>query len=209
MAQELDDNDDDMEEEEYVEPRRGLPRFGPFVTIAVAILMLFGAASRIGKDNESIRWIDSDYIASNKLEEEHRRKQDAVAATLITLGTAPVPNGHTQPSNRAPLINRSTPPSRVDAPSHRNSVRPPAAGSANGGVRPPNDDGSSWNNQGLRPSDSPETGSRTRPGEMYVVAAGDNWMKIGKRFGKPWRDIENANPQSKAGLRVGMRLTIP
>lgn len=208
MAQEL-DNDDDMEEEEYVEPRRGLPRFGPFVTIAVAILMLFGAASRIGKDNESIRWIDSDYIAGKKLDEDRLSRQDAVAATLITLGTAPVPNGHAQTSNRAPLINRSAPPSRADAPSRGNSVRPPAAGSANSGVRPPNDGGASWSNQGLRPSDPPETVSRTRPGEVYVVAAGDNWMKIGKRFGKPWRDIENANPQSKSGLRVGMRLTIP
>lgn len=202
MAQEP-ENDDDMEEVEYVDSRRDVPRFGPFVTIAVAILMLFGAASRIGKDNENINWLDSDSIARHNLDEESRRKQEAVATTLITLGTAPMPNTGAAQTNRAPIINRTVPPSRIDSPSNQGRRIDP--GTANRGLRPPpvND----ADRHSFDPA--PEAGTRTRPDKVYVVQTGDNWVEIGKRTGKRWQDIQRANPQSKNGLRVGMRLTIP
>lgn len=212
-----DDYEDEEEEEEAIAPRSLGPRFGPFVTIAVAILLLFGAASRIGKPAETGGLLGIDLLASQSLDNERLRLQEQRNTTLVTLGALPAPPEELRPPPRSVRIeNQVLPPPRGDVSylEYEERRRPPAPLS----LPVPTDDAGS-----LRPDagatapgssqfdPAPEAPQRPAPpaGGTYVVATGDNWVKIGKATGRKWQDIQRANPQASEGLRVGMRLTIP
>lgn len=191
------------------------PRFGPFVTIAAAILLLFGAASRLGKTSEDAGWLDLDFLASRGLERERARRQEQRNATLITLGAVPAPLEASAPPRGLHLSANVLPPERnvdfhaweesnrrrYDSPSPL-SLAVPAEGNHHPGeseVAPRFDPA---------PEAKPQTVPESHVG-AYVVAQGDNWVKIGKHLGKRWQDIQKANPQAQSGLRVGMKLVIP
>lgn len=219
MANEYIDDEDDHEEE----PRRPIgPRFGPFVTIAVAILLLFGVASRIGKPAESGNWLSLDLLASKSLSKERQRLLEQRNTTLVTLGAMPVPaEGLRRTSGSFSSESQVLSPPRgdVDYQQYQESRRPTAVPLSlplptpleGGGIGTERYDGVSG---GPDYDPAPEAGVRreTAAGgstSTYVVANGDNWVKIGKATGKKWQDLQKANPQAAEGLRVGMRLTIP
>ncbi len=215
--------DDSAGDEEYVR-RAAPPRFGPFLTIAVAILMLFGAASRIGK-TENNSWLNLDLLANKSLEQEHLRLQEQRNTTLITLGAAPVqpqlPAANNNQSFRLDSRNALPPPrGDFDLEEYQNRQRlyeqrqneqrraalslPVPTESAS---RVQQDDQQISH---FDPAPEAEPVTTIKPmGGVYVVADGDNWVKIGKHTGRRWQDIQKANPISMDGLRVGMRLVIP
>ncbi len=212
-------NNDDDDSSANAEPvrRTAPPRFGPFLTIAVAILMLFGAASRIGK-TENASWLNLDLLAQKSLEKEELRLQEQRATTLITLGAAPVKPQPANKPNHPRLDSRNLmPPPRGDFDleeyqnrqllyeQQRRALSIPAP-IENSGREQYGDQ--QINHFDPAPEAEPTTPIKQRGG-VYVVADGDNWVKIGKHTGRRWQDIQKANPISLDGLRVGMRLVIP
>lgn len=197
--------------ERAARPRRSGPRFGSFFTIAVALLLLFGAASRVGKLPETAALFGIDLAHENRILHEEERLR-----TAISIGTVPV-----QPSAggdvRLPIDSGAMPPQRHMPP-------PPS------GDRSNNDNGYSGFDSGQRATVSiPQQDDRydndapvaprderptVRPNQptTYVVVQGDTWVKVAKKTlgdSKRWQDIQRANPASRNGLSVGMRLTIP
>lgn len=209
------DMDDDEEEWEDTPPRRRRgPRFGPLITIAAAILVLFGAASRLGKPQTANGLFSLDISANTRLEEERLRTEEQRHRTILTLGAVPTTADSLRPRQPG-IYNHSAP----------NSVQPPVRGDFDPyapmpqqmyNTRPPMQmyapmDNAPENYDRSGPFDpAPEAIPGVRPaGSTYTVAAGDNWVKIAKATGKRWQDIQKANPTSKNGLRVGMKLILP
>lgn len=213
MAADPIDNEDDAGDSP--ERRRPLaPRFGPFVTIAVAILLLFGAASRFGKTSPDGGWLDLDFLASKSLERETARRQEQRNATLITLGAVPSPVdagafAPDAPARALALAENVVPPVReVDFASYSQlSANAPTESNHHPGANEaaPRFDPAPEAKPLASGGDSGDSALR----EGYTVKQGDNWVKIGKQAGKRWQDIQKANPQAASGLRVGMKLTIP
>ena len=215
MADENDMEDEvEEQEEEYSDSLRAQPRFGPFLTIAVAILLLFGAASRVGKKNDDRGWLGIDKIAERGLEQESVRREEERNRTIMTLGNKVAVQDSRAPATggRLDLNDRVRPPSRLDnglgmgggymppmpmaptaAPMNMDDYDAFSEGDAGGNYFDP----------------APEAAPQPRAGNFYVVKTNDNWIKIGKKTGHNWRDIEKINPESRDGLRVGMRLTLP
>lgn len=214
MSEDYEDDDDIRDTRRS--GRGGLPRFGSFVTIAAAMLLLFGAASNVGKVSEFNGLFNIDGAQEKRLQGE--RLQDERLKTIITLGAVPVPVEQLRQNNGSlPLDYDVLPPRRSetglegerdnplrpsvsmltqqDSPptTRRSPVRPGYAGNDNYG--------------------DPDTPLRMdNQNRTYVVASGDTWVKIAKITlgdASRWRDLVNANPSAKEGLRVGMRLAIP
>ncbi len=221
MAKDMDFDDEDGDERETPPRRSSAPRYGPFLTIAVAILMLFGAASRFGK-SETGSWLNLDFLASRSIEQDRLRLQEQRNLTLVTLGAVPTASHQ----NTAPA-----PDLAMAAPLQARAVLPPSRGEfdletfeleqrerqrreqgiplsmpvqTGGGGVPANDPDPVTHFDPV-----PEAQPTVSAGTVYVVRQGDNWVKIGKATGKKWQEIQNANPTSKNGLRVGMKLVIP
>ncbi|MCC8190126.1 MAG: LysM peptidoglycan-binding domain-containing protein [Planctomycetes bacterium] len=208
---------EDMEyQEDHREVRRarGYPRFGSFFTIAVAILMLFGAASRIGKAPEIPVLFGIDQAEEQRLQRYDRQR------TAIILGTVPGERS-LRPGVGDSLrsANAVLPPIRLDADGYGGGLRPGISALGPAGLPGYETDdgvadaggGGSIRAAGASGADA-GTGGRVSDGGTYTVAAGDTWARIAKRFlgdASRWREIENANPQSRTGLKVGMRLVIP
>lgn len=225
MAEDYDDEEDRGEERRT--RRRGQPRFGSFVTIAAAILMLFGAVSRVGKMPEIPALFGIDEAQRRHLQDVRRQ------TTVITLGSMPNTPSNLHPVNQGslPMESNPMPPLRpeVDPDEYRgrtslstplplyneeysyltprpdpdafdegyNTLRPNASGDS---LRPNNNGGSQANNSGAS------------GGGTYVVAEGDTWVKIAKRTlgnASRWQELQRANPSAGNGLRVGMRLVVP
>ncbi|MDR1744420.1 MAG: LysM peptidoglycan-binding domain-containing protein [Planctomycetota bacterium] len=207
--------ENEEEGETMPERRRPLgPRFGPFVTIAAAILLLFGAASRWGKTSVDAGWLNLDFLASSSLERESARRQEQRNATLITLGAIPAPLETNSPPRGLQLSENVLPPERnVDFYAYQENRRQyesPAPLSMAAPTEGNHHPGASEAAPRFDPAPEakPQVSSESRGG-AYVVAQGDNWVKIGKHLGKRWQDIQKANPQANGGLRVGMKLVIP
>lgn len=197
-------------EEEYRERRRGRqPRFGSFVTIAMALLMLFGAASRLGKVPETLSLFGIDASAR-----EHIRIEDERARTIINLGAQPIDPRELHPDAGRVRINPNPLPPQRGEFDIGHSLRP--------GLsmpvpldNPPEDD------QYDEPEEYPDVRRSLRPEPVrtpepqsrhYVVANGDTWNKIALRTlgdGKRWKELLQANPEAQNGLKVGMRLVVP
>lgn len=206
----IDDEEEEDEVEEASAPRRSMPRFGPFVTIAAAILMLFGAASQVGKTSTGgnlFQQISMPGVQPDEVDEPNER----VATARVTIGARPVPENSLTPSQRHMRLDDRPvlPPRNVidqgrDAGGQQpaNTLRPPS--------HPVMTNSPLAGNEPSRFDPAPEAATQSRPtGATYVVATGDNWKKVEKQTGKRWQDIQKANPESKSGLRVGMRLVIP
>lgn len=218
MAHYPDMDDDEEEWEDTPPPRRQRgPRFGPFITIAAAILVLFGAASRLGKPQTANGLFSLDLSASTRLEEERSRTEELRHKTVVTLGAVPTAdslrprqpsmyNTHSQPAPVQPPYRGDFDPYAPLAPQQRSDgLRPPMSmPTRTGDVLENNYDRSG------RFDPAPEAVPGATPaGTTYTVAAGDNWVKIAKATGKRWQDIQSANPASQGGLRVGMKLILP
>lgn len=219
MAEEFDYDEEDSREERR-RKRRDQPRFGSFVTIAAAILMLFGAASRVGKMPEVPALFGIDQA------QERHLLQDGRMQTFVTVGSMPnIPEtlhpagGSNRPGAMPPVrpevdpnefLNGGRSAMSLTAPDTRSSgpqlplpsnrddrefFRPPATET----MRPPVDNA-------LRPAENVSGGG------TYVVANGDTWVKIAKRTlgdASRWQELLRANPEARNGLKVGMRLTVP
>lgn len=197
----------EQDEEAKYRRRAGYPRFGSFVTIAVAILLLFGAASRMGKTSMGNIFSAMDVIAENRV---NRGRNEAIADTLIQIGPTTVS-----------ALSPYPPVARVDID---DSAPPPSRGSVDPGYLTNqytdtndtprdnrNDDGDRSNGIDFTFQTQPSAPAEKRPGS-YVVADGDNWVKIAKRVlgdGKRWQELQHANPSARDGLKVGMKLTVP
>ncbi len=210
---------DDMDDEEQCEEREArrpaVPRFGPFVTIAAAILLLFGAASRVGKTPEDGGWLNFDFLTAKSLENERLRRQEQRTMTLITLGAIPAADPAQAPARSVRLQEDALPPQRdVDFHTYQEELERRRNAPAPLSLRMPLEDNQDYDAPaGATHFDpAPEAPAQPAPASRagtYVVAQGDNWVKIGKHVGKKWQDIQQANPQARDGLRVGMKLTIP
>lgn len=205
------DDEDEDEEDEAPVSRRSAPRFGPFVTIAAAILILFGAASQVGRPTLSGGLLPISIPMAVENEDIGGNRTDEVNGAIVSLGARRVPESSLTPSRQqVRLDNQPVQPPRTIvnlAPEYgfqepRNDLRPPQP-TLMGNTQP-------GGNEPSRFDPAPEAAMQPRmPGTTYVVAAGDNWKKVEKQTGKRWQDIQKANPESKSGLRVGMRLVIP
>lgn len=206
MAEDYED-DDDYEEA----PRSGRgPRLGSFVTIAAAMLLLFGAASNVGRVSEVNSLFNIDAVQEKRAAGE--RLQDERLKTIITLGAVPVPVERLRPqSGSVPMDSDVLPPRRLnqdDTP-----LRPTVSMPRPNSLRPddqPRVDAYYYGDENERDDYPPlNSGRQTR---FYVVKNGDTWVKIAKETmgnASRWQDLVKANPSAKAGLQVGMRLTIP
>lgn len=218
MAHDIDNENDELEERERP-ARPGGPRFGPFVTIAVAILVLFGAVSRFGKTSEAGLWPNFDSLAASYIGKGQPagKPGDSAGTTVVTLGTLP-PAPATAPREQQRgmhLDSRAMPPPRGDFDldeyrQRRNEAEAMPFLSIPGQQPPENNAPPASDARRFDPV--PEARPLTpeeKKTATYTVANGDNWVKIGKATGKRWQDIQSANPDSRNGLRVGMKLNIP
>lgn len=212
------------EEEEYEEEvrerrRSRQPRFGSFVTIAIALLMLFGAASRMGKLPETAALFNFD----NNVNERLRRERDRSNA-LISLGATQVQHSdlHSGPGS-LPIRPVSQPPIRGDFDIDIDG-RQPRSGSAPMSISIPVDDfPGDEEDDGYVPYGMPTTPQprspvapppeRTAQQQTYVVREGDTLAKIAQRTlgdSNRWRELQQANPVTQnGGFRVGITLIIP
>lgn len=201
----------DETREQAARPRRAGPRFGSFFTIAVALLLLFGAASRVGKLPETAALFGIDLAHEKRILHEEERLR-----TAISIGTVPVRQSGDGDA-RLPIDSDALPPQRAIP------VTPPGAHSIGDIASPgfdsnqraavsiPYQDDRYDGDAPVAPRDEAPAARPNRP-STYVVAQGDTWIKIAKKTlgdGKRWQDIQRANPASQNGLSVGMRLMIP
>ena len=207
----------DIEEERRETRRRRSvqPRLGSFITIAVAILLLFGAASRMGKSPETAALFNIDFSAGKQLRQEQNRlkSEEERLRTFLTIGAVPVQQPAVIPEQTSAMAAANPePPYRgeFDIDEQRRLNRtvvsmpvPDSRGQEN--LRSPITEPA----HNPAPEAAPQPQSRTG---SYVVANGDTWVKIAKSTlgdSKRWQEIQKANPEAQNGLRVGMRLVIP
>lgn len=208
-----DEEEDDLEETAVRRPSG--PRFGPFVTIAVAILLLFGAASRIGKPAENGNWLSIDLIASRNLAQERLRLQEQRNTTLVTLGVVPVAPERLRPQPvGVRMDSQALPPPRGDVDYHqyRQTQSIPLSMASSTQARGGRQEGGAEVAPTAAPAQKPVSrvsGAASGAAKSYTVAEGDNWVKIGKITGKKWQSILKANPHAEEGLVVGMKIVIP
>lgn len=192
---------------------RTAPRFGAFVTIAVSLLLLFGAASRVGKTPETLALFGIDNQAENRIKQEEERLR-----TALMIGSVPVRRDDVTPtSGSVHLDPDAMPPTRGD-------FDPETILSANSNNNNNNSDSNSGQlmlaiphaNESLSAMASPTLPEnrepQATPKKNYRVKEGDTWVKVSRNtLGDPnrWREILAANPAASNGLRVGMDLTIP
>ncbi len=199
------------------------PRLGSFVTIAVAVLMLFGAASRMGKMPETAALFGIDRQAESRIRQEEERLR-----TAITIGAVPVSAADLRPHPGAlPIEYGVLPPARAEVDpdlARAGDSRADSGQRTSVSLAVPEN---FWrqegeNGQGADPAppgrqpaaalSAAVPAGQTGAAESYVVANGDTWVKIAKRTlgdSKRWEEIKQANPAAADGLRVGMRLVIP
>ena len=210
MDEEANDQESRVED---VRPRRGgYPRFGSFVTIAIALLMLFGAASRFGKVPETAALFGIDMHADRRVRDEEARIQAA-----LSIGARPMPMEDLRPqSGRLPITPNATMPplprGGVDLDG-RNRPSSQGGGRSQMSLTIPSD---LWSEDSSQGRDVPQPQQQVQPPvhqqEVYVVTNGDTLAKIALRTlgdGKRWQEILGANPNAKEGLKVGMKLVIP
>lgn len=216
---EMEDDEEELEATRSKPRRRSGPRFGPLLTIAVAILTLFGAASRLGKPQSGDGLFSIDLSATKKLEQDRLRAEENRLRTIITIGAEPVASGALRPSNRGLALDPNPlPPSRgefdIDAyrrgsvmGDHTEDRRPIPMQSVL--PLPGGDIGDNYD-RSARFDPAPEAipGGAPNP-KTYTVQAGDTWVKVAQKTGKRWQDLQKANPASSSGLRVGMKLVVP
>lgn len=212
------DDEDDEEYEEVTNRPKG-PRFGPFVTIAVAILLLFGAISRIGKPLTDERLFGLDIATVTALQREEKIVEEQRNTTLLVLGATPTPPDVLRPPPQGiHSLPHAAPPVREDPYAYDyddgvsqvwenpTSLSLPMPTEGHSGVDSLRPGGSS------RFDPAPEAvphQRQTSASSTYTVAQGDTWHKIGQRVGLRWQDLQKANPQAQSGLRIGMILNIP
>lgn len=193
--------------------RSGAPRFGSLFTIAVALLLLFGAISNYGRLQQSVAFLGGlDSLAETRIRSEESRLK-----TAITIGARPVEPQKLHPVHGTLPINPDAMPrQRPDVdPEH---VRRPAAKhapapSASAVVSIADLVGSSDEEfvPVMEQTPAPRPAAPARPATVTVDAS-DTWFKIAQRTlgdGKRWQEIMNINPAAKNGLRPGMTLAIP
>ena len=189
------------------------PRFGSFVTIAAAVLMLFGTISRLGKPAEIGSLFGLDRQAENRIRQEEERLR-----TAIVLGGLPVPATGLRPrAGEVPIEYGVLPPVREEIDPETVRRHYDSEHHATVSLAVPEDffrsgDDSSFPVETAPASIPVPAGTRVNTSEYYVVVVGDTWAKIAVRtLGdiKRWEEIRRANPVADAGLRVGMRLVIP
>lgn len=213
---------DTARRKDSVPVRRQAPRFGAFVTIAIALLMLFGAASRFGNMPEPAALFGIDQKAEKTA---GRNIDDILRATVIIGGKPAWRDEVTPPANALDYDPGLPPPSRTSLGSDDRFSGPPdddvrsilsIPHQVDGGPEDPED--APPEPVGYMPPAPGGSGEAAEPPpaferpETYVVAADDTWVKIAKRTlgdSGRWRDIMNINPASRNGLLVGMRLRIP
>ncbi|MDR2391995.1 MAG: LysM peptidoglycan-binding domain-containing protein [Planctomycetota bacterium] len=202
----------DNNEEEYRRSRRENRRgSGYSATVAAAVLVFFGAMSRLGKTPELPTFLELDNQAKRRiqLEEERLRAVQVIGPAFPENDAIAGPaGGREQPVGLPPfrdgLDSESLP---LSAAQRRldNVSEPPEdvldvsrAESGDGRQTP------------VRPAaaDQSETGRPSR----YQVTRGDTWAKIAQRFlgdQNRWREIMDANPAARNGLKIGMLLILP
>ncbi len=219
------EDDEDRPTPRRAGSRRHSPRFGPLLTIAVAILTLFGAASRFGKPRPEGGLFSLDLSASTRLEQDRIRSEEERLRTIVTLGAVPTTVDSLRPAGFVPQLDPNPiPPERGE---FALDLRPNPQGSADGAPAdrdeapllsaplslPVPGSGEIADNYDRSarfdpaPEASPDNG-RQQP-KTYTVQSGDNWVKVAQKTGKRWQDVQKANPASAGGLRVGMKLVIP
>ncbi|MDR1519873.1 MAG: LysM peptidoglycan-binding domain-containing protein [Planctomycetota bacterium] len=188
------------------------PGIGSFATIALAVLMLFGAASRLGKTPEtaSLFGLDSQSEQRIRLEEERLKALQIIGAVPRRPGggAAPGVDGIDEAA-LPPLRNAANPAIRRQ----RDMVS--LAVPENAWERPDSNDAYVDGGENLADAsagDDPEPAPAAGQLGHYVVAEGDTWVKIAQRTlgdAKRWRELFDANPAARNGLRVKMRLVVP
>jgi hypothetical protein len=208
------EDDEETPEQRRAKPRRGGSRFGPLLTIAVAILTLFGAASRLGKPQSGDGLFSLDLSASNRLEQDRIRSEEERLRTIVTLGAVPTPADSLRPAGFVPQLDPNPlPPERGEfALDLRGEIRSRTGEAIPLSMPVSGTGGTAENyNRGERFDPAPEAlpdDGRAHP-KTYTVQSGDNWVKVAQKTGKKWQDVQKANPASSGGLRVGMKLVIP
>ena len=217
--QEMEDDEEDLEETR-AKPRRNGPRFGPLLTIAVAILTLFGAASRLGKPQSGDGLFTLDLSANNRLEQDRLRSEEDRLRTIVTIGAVPTTTDSLRPSSLTSRLDPNPlPPSRGEFNIDLNArMRDRADGQTAGRV--PVQPHMALSMSGNEVADNYDRSARFDPApeavpgggqspKTYTVQAGDNWVKVAQKTGKRWQDLQKANPATTSGLRVGMKLIVP
>ena len=198
--------------------RRGAPRLGAFVTIAASLLLLFGAASRIGKVQETVALFGIDRQAEARINQEEER-----LLTALMIGSSPVHRENIIPhTNVVGLDPNALPPPRsglgeggvvLSIPTQHNDPEGSENQRSNAaGMPPPPGSGSQSIERPTGAVAAPAGGQPATQAKSYRVQEGDTWVKVSRRtLGSPdrWREIQSANPASQDGLRVGMDLVIP
>lgn len=198
---------------------RAAPRLGAFVTIAASLLLLFGAASRVGKVPETIALFGIDNQAESRLRQDQERER-----TALVLGNLSQSRPDGRPAQGSVRLDPNpTPPARgLDA-----SALQTPSGSGNGvdsilslSIPQQVDQDGVGQNTGDYPTnlgaaDRPEPtreDQTNRAARSYKVKKGDTWARIAKENlgdANRWRELMKANPKIKDGLLVGMELVIP
>ncbi len=208
--------------------RRSAPRFGPLLTIAVAMLMLFGAVSRLGKPQPLGEGLlgSLDLSAKARLDQDRVRSEEERLRTLVSIGAAP--SSSAADTGRRTAADRPDqhplPPVRGDfdleeylrggETAGAGAPETPAGRSATPGLVTLSIAGEVAGNGHRAPRFDPAPEAVPDAGsgggqKTYTVQPGDNWVKVAERTGKRWQDVQKANPSSSGGLRVGMKLVIP
>ncbi len=194
--------------------RRTAPRLGAFVTIAVALLLLFGAASRVGKVQETVALFGIDSQAENRIRHEEERLR-----TALMIGSAPARRDEVLPQTGVVGIDpQALPPRRsdFDIDSLRNAGER-SNSSAESGLTlsiPHNyeNNGGAEEQPSYQSQPAPNRSEPSQSAKTYKVKNGDTWVKIAKQTlgdANRWREIMSVNPGAQNGLRVGMELRIP
>ncbi|MDR3210647.1 MAG: LysM peptidoglycan-binding domain-containing protein [Planctomycetota bacterium] len=195
--------------------RSSTPRFGSLFTIALSLLLLFGAASQVGR----IEATSDAFLGLDRQAERRIRQEEERTRTAVMIGSVPVrreeapPSGFTLDPNPLPPQRQGVGLEAV-AGAGRELPPPPLSIPFPAGEAPSRqiEEGGALDISDLVTPLEP-AGEYNRPeGKTYRVENGDTWVKVAERTlgsAKRWREIFNANPTAQNGLRVGMVLSVP